>query len=266
MDKKKILYISNEIMPFVSETAMSRSCRELLLSMQDGHEIRAFMPKWGNINERRNQLHEVIRLSGMNLMIDDTDHPLIIKVASMPSARLQVYFIDNDDYFQNRLAAKDKDGNEYPDNDERTIFFARGVLETVKKLRWNPDIIHCHGWLSALVPLYLKTAYKEEPAFRESKIVTTIYPNELDLPFKENFEQLLMLRGMEPGDGGVFNQPFSNTDLQKKAIEYSDGIIFSSGLTDGSLKEYAASVGRLSIESTADTDAARLDSFYDSLE
>ena len=155
MSEKKILIIADQITPFVGQSPMADYCRQLPQSIQElGNDIRTFMPKWGNINERRNQLHEVIRLSGMNLIIDDTDHPLIIKVASLQSARIQVYFIDNEDYFQNRLQVTDKEGVEYEDNDERTIFFARGVLETVKKLRWNPDIIHCHGWLSALIPLY----------------------------------------------------------------------------------------------------------------
>jgi starch synthase len=156
---------------------MAQMGRTLPQAIQEkGREIRTFMPKWGNVNERRNQLHEVIRLSGMNLIIDDTDHPLIIKVASIQAARMQVYFIDNDDYFQHRLMATDENGVEYTDNDERAIFYARGVLETVKKLRWCPDIIHCQGWISAFVPLYIKKAYKEEPSFRRSIPATTYFP------------------------------------------------------------------------------------------
>ena len=162
----KVLFITQEITPYVSESEMANIGRNLPQAIQEkGREIRTFMPKWGNINERRNQLHEVIRLSGMNLIIDDTDHPLIIKVASIQSARMQVYFIDNDDYFQNRLQTADENGVEYDDNDSRAIFYARGVLETVKKLRWCPDVIHCHGWMTALAPLYIKKAYKDEPSF-----------------------------------------------------------------------------------------------------
>ena len=180
----KVLFITQEITPYVSETEMSLIGRHLPQAIQErGREIRTFMPKWGNINERRNQLHEVIRLSGMNLIIDDTDHPLIIKVASIQSARMQVYFIDNDDYFQNRLQIHDENGNEYEDNDARTIFYARGVLETVKKLRWCPEIIHCHGWLTALAPLYIKKAYKEEPSFRTSKVVFSLYEEDFKQPF-----------------------------------------------------------------------------------
>ena len=168
---KKILFINQEISPYVPESELSIMGRNLPQMMQEkGHEIRTFMPKWGNINERRGQLHEVIRLSGMNLIIDDTDHPLIIKVASIQATRIQVYFIDNDDYFTKRQMAVDEQGEEYPDNGERAIFFARGVLETVKKLRWSPDIIHCQGWMGAVIPLYVKTAYHEEPSFANANV------------------------------------------------------------------------------------------------
>ena len=167
---KKVLFINQEIAPYVPETGLSEKGRDLPHKIQEaGYEIRTFMPKWGNINERRGQLHEVIRLSGMNLIIDDTDHPLIIKVASIPQTRLQVYFIDNDDYFMKRQMALDENGEEYTDNGERAIFFARGVLETVKKLRWEPDIIHCQGWMGAIVPLFVKQAYLL-PKYRQTNL------------------------------------------------------------------------------------------------
>ena len=157
MDAKKILFIAQEITPYLPESEIATICRNLPQGIQErGREIRTFMPKFGSINERRNQLHEVIRLSGMNLIIDDTDHPLIIKVASIQAARMQVYFIDNEDFFQRKHTISDDDGNEYEDNDDRSIFYVRGVLETVKKLRWCPDVIHCHGWMTALAPLYIK--------------------------------------------------------------------------------------------------------------
>ena len=172
MKAKKILFVTQEMTPYVPASELAALGRDLPEEIQNkGREIRTFMPKWGNINERRNQLHEVIRLSGMNLIIDDTDHPLIIKVASIQSAHMQVYFIDNDDYFLKRQMGTDENGNEYADNGERAIFYARGVLETVKKLRWVPDIIHCEGWMSALVPLFVKTAYQDEPSFCDSKII-----------------------------------------------------------------------------------------------
>ena len=181
MAKKKILFINQEISPYVPDNAMSVMGRELPRTMQDrNHEIRTFMPKWGNINERRGQLHEVIRLSGINLIIDDTDHPLVIKVASIPSCRVQVYFIDNDDYFSNRQMTVDENGLDYPDNGERAIFFARGVLETVKKQCWVPDIIHVQGWMGAVVPLYIKTAYHDEPSFANTKVVTSLFTKSLN--------------------------------------------------------------------------------------
>ena len=162
----KVLYINQEMIPYVPETNLAIMGKELPQKMQEaGFEVRTFMPKWGNINERRGQLHEVIRLSGMNIIIDETDHPLIIKVASIPMTRIQVFFIDNEDHFSNRHTTVDELGIEYPDNGERAIFFARGVLETVKKMRWIPDIIHCQGWMGAVIPLYVKTAYRDEPAF-----------------------------------------------------------------------------------------------------
>ena len=180
---KKILFINQEITPYVPENAVSNTGQLLPQKAQEaGCEIRTFTPKWGTINERKGQLHEVIRLSGMNLVIDEIDHSLIIKVASIPVTRLQVYFIDNDDYFNSRKMAADEQGKEYDDNGERAIFYARGVLETVKKLRWTPDIIVCQGWISAVVPLFVKTAYKEEPSFSESKVITTLYGNQLDTP------------------------------------------------------------------------------------
>ena len=180
MDAKKILFIAQEITPYLPESEIATICRNLPQGIQErGREIRTFMPKFGNINERRNQLHEVIRLSGMNLIIDDTDHPLIIKVASIQAARMQVYFIDNEDFFQRKHTVCDENGNEYEDNDDRSIFYVRGVLETVKKLRWQPDVIVCQGWASAVVPFYVKTAYSEEPSFAESKVITALYTNEL---------------------------------------------------------------------------------------
>lgn len=172
MAKKRVLFISSEIMPYLPESEMSHIGRYLPQGIQEkGKEIRTFMPRFGCINERRNQLHEVIRLSGMNLIINDTDHPLIIKVASIQSARMQVYFIDNEDYFQRKHIITDEKGQFFEDNDERAIFFARGVFETVKKLRWAPDLIYCQGWFTSLVPLYLKKEYADDPIFAHSKVV-----------------------------------------------------------------------------------------------
>ena len=241
----KVLFITQEITPYVSESEMSLVGRNLPQAIQEkGREIRTFMPKWGNINERRNQLHEVIRLSGMNLIIDDTDHPLIIKVASLQSARMQVYFIDNDDYFQNRLQVVDENGVEYEDNDARAIFYARGVLETVKKLRWCPDVIHCHGWMTALAPLYIKKAYKDEPSFRDAKVVFSLYDNDFKEPFHPDFASKLLLKGISKKDVADLKEPVDYTALCKLAVDYSDGVIQQSEHVNEEVIAYARQIGK----------------------
>ena len=241
----KVLFITQEITPYVSESEMSLVGRNLPQAIQEkGREIRTFMPKWGNINERRNQLHEVIRLSGMNLIIDDTDHPLIIKVASIQSARMQVYFIDNDDYFQNRLQVVDENGVEYEDNDARAIFYARGVLETVKKLRWCPDVIHCHGWMTALAPLYIKKAYKDEPSFRDAKVVFSLYDNDFKEPFHPDFASKLLLKGISKKDVADLKELVDYTALCKLAVDYSDGVIQQSEHVNEEVIAYARQIGK----------------------
>lgn len=238
---KKILFINQEITPYVPDSELSVMGKNLPQSMlEKGHEIRTFMPKWGNINERRGQLHEVIRLSGMNLIINETDHPLIIKVASIQSTRIQVYFIDNDDYFTKRLMKCDENGEDYSDNGERAIFFARGVLETVKKLRWTPDIIHCQGWMSEVVPLYIKTAYKDEPSFSNVKVVTSLFNNDLNKDFGNNFKKCLEFRNVNEEMLGNYNDTFDFDELAKLAIDYSDGVIEANGGVNEELINYAS--------------------------
>ena len=240
MAKKKILFINQEISPYVPDTNLSLMGKSVPQAMQErSHEIRTFMPKWGIINERRGQLHEVIRLSGMNLIIDDTDHPLIIKVASIQSARIQVYFIDNDDYFNKRQMEKDENGNDYPDNGERAIFFARGVLETVKKLRWVPDIIHCQGWMSAVIPLYVKTAYHDEPSFADTKVVTSLFAKSIDNGMGENFKKCLEFRDAKEELLKDYNNNFDFDELGQLAIDYSDGVIASDPKVNPALLDYA---------------------------
>ena len=222
---KKILFIAQEITPYVPDTHISKLGREVPDATQNrNREIRTFMPKWGIINERRNQLHEVIRLSGMNIIIDETDHPLIIKVASIPVARMQVYFIDNDDYFTRRRMSCDEKGKEYPDNAERAVFYARGVLETVKKLKWVPDVIHCQGWISSIIPLFIKTAYAEEPSFRDCRIVFTPSDEVLSQPLPAGWANILQFRNanieaMEgiPADAGM-------QSLNYLGMKYADGV------------------------------------------
>ena len=241
MAKKKILFINQEITPYVPDNAMSLMGKDLPKVMQErSHEIRTFMPKWGNINERRGQLHEVIRLSGMNLIINDTDHPLIIKVASIQSARVQVYFIDNDDYFGKRMIERDEEGVEYDDNGERAIFFARGVLETVKKLRWIPDIIHCEGWMSGVVPFYVKTAYRDEPSFAETKVVTSLYNKTISKVFGDDFKQFLEFRDAKAELLSDYKDKFDFDELNKLAIEYSDGVIQAVPDVDKQMLDFAA--------------------------
>ena len=240
MAKKKILFINQEISPYVPDNYLSLMGKDLPQAMQErNHEIRTFMPKWGTINERRGQLHEVIRLSGMNLIINDTDHPLIIKVASIQSARVQVYFIDNDDYFGRRLMEKDEQGEDYPDNGERAIFFARGVLETVKKLRWVPDIIHCQGWMSAVVPLYVKTAYHDEPSFADTKVVSSLFTQNLNKDLGDNFKKCLEFREAREELLKGYNDNFDFIELGKLAIDYSDGIVQADKVVNEELLNYA---------------------------
>ena len=197
----RVLYVSSEMFPYMKESDISTVGRFLPQGVQErGCEIRSFMPKYGCINERRNQLHEVIRLSGMNIIINDIDRPLIIKVSSIPAVRMQVYFIDNEDYFYRKQVFKDDNDEYFPDNDERAIFFARGVLETVKKLRWKPDIIHCQGWISHLLPIYLKKVYHEDPIFTESKIVISLYDEASDQVFNESTRSKIIVPGIKNRD------------------------------------------------------------------
>ena len=237
---KKVLFINQEITPYVPESEMSVMGNLMPHKIQElGFEIRTFMPKWGIINERRGQLHEVIRLSGMNLIIDDTDHPLIIKVASIPQSRIQIYFIDNEDYFQKRKTTVDDNGDEYSDNGERAIFFARGVLETVKKLRWTPDIIHCQGWMSAVVPLYVKTAYKEEPQFANTKVVTSLFSEQPKGNLDDNFKHSLEFKEANSKVLEKYNERFDFIELGKLAIDYSDGIVKVNDNVNDDLLKYA---------------------------
>ena len=245
MESKRVLFVSQEIMPYLSETRLSKISRDLPQGIQErGKEIRTFMPRYGLINERRNQLHEVIRLSGMNLIIDDTDHPLIIKVASIQSARMQVYFIDNDDYFQRKHTVADASGNEYEDNDERAIFFARGVIETVKKLRWSPDIVHCHGWLTSLVPLYLRKLYADDPVFHKSKTIYSVYNNGFKTPLKSSLTEKLAADGIEKSALKNIKVKADFLGMTKLAAENSDGIIIGCDSIDEDVRKFLTEVDK----------------------
>ena len=265
MSAKKVLFITQEITPYVPESNLALIGQKLPQAIQDkGREIRTFMPKWGIVNERRNQLHEVIRLSGMNLIIDDTDHPLIIKVASIQAARRQVYFIDNDDYFQHRQMTCDENGNDYEDNGERAIFYARGVLETVKKLRWCPDVIHCHGWMSAMVPLYIKKAYYDEPSFRDSKVIYSLYQEGFKSTLAPNFADQALFKEVTPEDLSMLKSPASYEDLCNLAVAYSDGVIQNDETVNQNVIDYAHSLNIPVLEyASGDAYADACDAFYD---
>ncbi len=238
MENTKVLFICQEITPYVPENEMSLIGRHLPQGIQEkGKEIRTFMPRFGVINERRNQLHEVIRLSGMNLIINDTDHPLIIKVASIQAARMQVYFIDNEDYFQRKATVIDEDGTEFDDNDERIIFFARGVLETTKKLRWAPDIVHCQGWFTALAPLMIKSLLSDDPYFANSKIVYTVYDDEYNKAMDKSIVKKLAGLGIDKKELEILNDP-TWENLTKSAISMADGIIQGSEKINANIKQF----------------------------
>ena len=245
----KVLFIHQEITPYLKETPMSLIGRYLPQGIQEkGKEIRIFMPRFGNINERRNQLHEVIRLSGMNMIINDTDHPLIIKVASIQKARIQIYFIDNDDLFTKRkFTVADKNEFFYEDNDDRTVFFSRGVIETVRKLNWPPDIIHCHGWMSSLVPLYIKRAFKDNPLFSDSKIVYSLYDDDFQGAFRDGYDKKLKMPGIVAKEIKWLKNPMY-ANIQKSALDFADGIVMASPDINPEVEKYARSLGKPILE------------------
>ena len=245
----KVLFIHQEITPYLKETPMSLIGRYLPQGIQEkGKEIRIFMPRFGNINERRNQLHEVIRLSGMNMIINDTDHPLIIKVASIQKARIQIYFIDNDDFFTKRkTTVADKDGVFFEDNDDRTVFFSRGVIETVRKLNWPPDIIHCHGWMTSLVPLYIKRAFKDNPLFSDSKVIYSLYDDDFNGGFRDGYDKKLKMPGIVAKEIKWLKNPVY-ANIQKSALDFSDGIVIASEKINPEVEKYARSLNKPILE------------------
>ena len=268
MATNKILYVCQEISPYTVENDFSKLSLDMARQMQErGSEVRTFMPRYGCINERRNQLHEVIRLSGMNLIINDNDHQLIIKVASIPAARLQVYFIDNDDYFSRRAILHDAEGNMFEDNDDRAIFFARGMLETVKKLRWSPTIVHCHGWFSAIAPMYLKKVFYDDPLFRDVKIVLSLSDDKFEGELAKEFKQKLEEEGIMDSQMSILEEP-SYQNLYRFVIDYADGIIVTSPNADAEIIEYARSRGKKVLDYQAGEDKEVFDNykkFYDEL-
>ncbi len=243
--KAKVLFVSQEVFPYLEETPISKISRYLPQGVQEkGKEIRVFMPRYGNVNERRHSLHEVIRLSGMNLIINDSDHPLIIKVASIQSARMQVYFIDNDDLFSRKHVLKDEKGKMFDDNDERAIFFVRGVVETVKKLGWQPDVIHCQGWFTGLMPLYIKKQFNDNPLFTDTKVIFSLHNDEYTGSLDKELASKLVSEHITAKDVKQINDP-TYINLCKLAIDNSDGIVIASEQVNPELLKHAKKSGKL---------------------
>ena len=268
MSNARILYVCQELTPYVEENAQSRLSRSLPQQIQErGREIRTFMPRYGCINERRNQLHEVIRLSGMNIVISDTDHQLIIKVASIPSARVQIYFIDNEDYFQRKYMLRDKEGKPFPDNDERTLFFSRGVIETVSKLRWSPDIVHCHGWFSLVMAGYIKRIFKDDPLFARSKVVLSLYDDAFPGQLDGSFARKLDSEGFSPEETALLAVP-DYGNLVRFALGFADGLVAADNNVAPELVNYAREKGVAVLdcrEEAEDNYADKYAQFYDEI-
>ena len=238
MSKKRVLFVTQEMHPYTTLSEISEIVKSLpVFTHEKGMEIRVLMPRFGTINERRHRLHEVVRLSGMNIIVDDDDYPLIIKVASLPGARLQVYFLDNDEFFKRKSIFSDEDGKPFDDNLDRMVFFCKGVIETVKKFGWAPDIIHCHGWMTSLVPLYLKTAYEHEPIFSQSKVIYSVYNEEM-IPnnLEEGFISKAAINNLDPDKLQVY-QNGQGINLDKGAINYADAIIQGSESIENSVSK-----------------------------
>ncbi len=266
MSKPKILFVSQEIIPYTPENEMSTIGRILPQGTQEsGKEIRTFMPRFGRINERRHQLHEVIRLSGMNLVVNDVDHPLIIKVASIQPARMQVYFIDNEEYFYRKAFLEDDDDVAFEDNDERAIFFAKGVLETVKKLGWSPDIIHCHGWMAGLVPTYLKTLYKNDPLYAGSKVIYSTYDIEPNGPVHADFHKKLAFDGIDEERTKLVEDP-TYSNIHKLAIQDADALIVGHEGFDPNLVEFMEETGKPMLNDVSEEEViTKVNEFYDQI-
>lgn len=266
MEKKRVLFISQEIMPYLPENKLSFIGRNLPQgTMDQGKDIRIFTPKYGCINERRHQLHEVIRLSGMNMILDNLDYPLIIKVASLQPIRMQVYFIDNEDFFPKKTFMNELDGEAFDFHDERAIFFCRGVLETVRKLGWAPDIVHCHGWMSALVPMYLKRAFADDPIFSETKVVYSVYDQQLETEFSSEMAAKSRVNGISDEDTSIIDQA-NITNLHKLAISFADAVIIGDDKVSDELQTYIQNSGKQMLNyQPAETYISECNMMYDEL-
>lgn len=267
MDIKKALFISQEISPYLPSGPLADHARVAAQGvLESGVEVRTFMPKYGMINERRNQLHEVIRLSGLNIVIDDNDHPLVIKVATLQPSRMQVYFIDNEDYFGNGEPGRLEIHSMPADNDERIIFFARGVIETVKKLRWVPQLVQCTGWITALAPMYLRAVYADDPTVRDAKIVYVLQPDGFEGTLDARFVEKLKMDGVvSPSLDALDGQAVDYITLGRLAIDHADAVVAASADVDEALLDYARSSGKPFLAVTGDDLRTDYTEFYKSI-
>jgi starch synthase len=265
MSKKKVLIVTQEMAPFTDPSEIADFTRKLPLYVQEkGMELRVLMPKFGTINERRHRLHEVVRLSGMNIIVDDDDYPLIIKVASMPDARIQVYFLDNDDFFRRKSVFQDEHGTNHEDNLDRMVFFCKGVLETVRKFGWAPDIVHCHGWMTSLIPAYLKTAYKTEPLFQHAKVVYSLYHDDLEGTMSSNFFEKAAINNLSAKDLAPY-QNDNQIALHCGAAAFADGVVFGSETVSNFIHEAIGKIGKPSMEYHSDSSMVGIVDFYNNL-
>jgi len=262
MSKLRILYVASEINPFLQTSEVADFVRKLPQGMQErGMEIRILVPRFGIINERKNRLHEVVRLSGINIAVGEEEKPLVIKVASVPNAKLQVYFIDNEDYFHRKSVFFDKEDKFYEDNDDRAIFFCKGVIETVKKLGWAPDIVHCNDWITSLIPMYLKTTYKNDPIFQNSKCVFTVYDNGFNHIFDQSIIEKVKMIDIE--DSMLTNLQTADYDgLIRLGAEYSDAVIRAEEEVSVSLLKLFESLEKQTKVDTIEKDENLVDSYY----
>lgn len=266
MSKKRVLIVTQEMDPFTAFSEISEIARKLPQYIQDqGMEIRVLMPKYGIINERRHRLHEVVRLSGMNIIVDDDDFPLIIKVASLPGARMQVYFLDNDEFFKRKSVFEDENGEPFEDNAERMVFFCKGAIEIVRKFGWSPDIVHCHGWMTAAIPFYLKTAYKNEPIFKNSKVIYSLYNFKSDDTFSKRFVEKAAINNLEVQDLAVF-QNGVGISVHKGAVHYADGVTMCEGFDDPYIEKLLIEGDKPFIRLCSDSDSVSdIVNFYEEL-
>ncbi len=267
MSKKKVLLITQEMDPYTALSEISDIAAKLPQYLhQNGCELRVLMPRFGTINERRHRLHEVVRLSGMNIIVNDDDFPLIIKVASMPNSRLQVYFLDNDEFFKRKSVFEDSDGYPFKDNVERMVFFCKGAIETVKKFGWAPDFVHCHGWMTSLIPMYIRTAYKTEPIFQQSRLIYSLYESPLERFVDTEFGDKASINNLKPEDLHMFEHE-GVISLHRGGAAFADGVIFGSSTTSEATRAEVAEFEKPTHEAVPETDVLNgyID-FYEALQ